>query len=94
MFVEVNLFGHAEPAFGFPPDLIVMLAFSSNLVLVDQREGQGQVLLAVGVEVVAVIRNVLAQLLLLELPNVQLLITVAKRVYLKRQFNPLLRKPA
>ena len=66
---------------GNPARLAFKLRFHLDLVLVDDREGPGQTLLTVGVEVVLVLRDHLSHLLFLNLPNVVFLVSI--RVHLE-----------
>jgi len=48
-----------------------------KLVFIDSREGQREVVFGIGVEIVVVLGKVLAELLLLEFPNIEFLARVA-----------------
>lgn len=66
-----------EAGLGLPASLTLQLLLVGDLILIDEREGQRQVLFRVRVEVGLVIDNLIAELLLLELVDVPLLSTIA-----------------
>ena len=71
VFVQIRLFIFViEPSFGFPTSFRLQFLLIRDLILINQREGQRQVLLRVGVEVGLIVDNLVAKLLLLELVDV------------------------
>lgn len=61
---------------GLPSSLRILFFLQFLLVLIDQGESQREEVLRVAVEVLVIISYLFAELLLLELPNVQLLISI------------------
>jgi len=71
MLVQIRLFVLViEPSFGFPSGFRLQFLLVRDLVLINQREGQRQVLLRVGVEVGLIVDNLVTELLLLKLVDV------------------------
>lgn len=62
-----------EARFCLPAVLVILLHLLCDFVFVDSWESQGKVVLSIGVEIGIVSGDRLAKLLLLELPNVELL---------------------
>lgn len=77
MQIEVLFLLLDETCRVFPFSLVVKFYLTSLLVVVNQGESQAEMVFRVGKEMFLVIGDVLAELLLLELPNVELLAAVA-----------------
>ena len=71
--VVLFLVENIEACLGLPLCFPLGLFIGSEFVFVYLREGQVEIVLGVGVEVIVVVGNVLAELLFLKLPNVQFL---------------------
>lgn len=63
---------------GLPSSLRVLFLLHLLLMFIDQGESQREEVLRVAVEVLVIISYLFAELLFLELPNVQLLISIHK----------------
>ena len=71
MLVEIRLFIFViEPCFGFPTSFRLQFLLVSHLVLINEREGQRQVFLRVGIEVGLIVDDLITELLLLKLVDV------------------------
>lgn len=82
VLVPVLSFHHVVKAIlGLPSGLVVLFLLDDNLVLVHQRESQTEEVFGVGIEVSFVFGNLLAHLFLLDLPDVQLLVTVEEDLH-------------
>ena len=78
----------------FPTLLVLLFLFHFEFIFVDYRECQAQMLLGVGIEIAWVVRYVLAQLLLLKLPNVHLLVAVGEDFNTIRHIDASLKRSA
>ena len=71
MFVQIRLFVLViEASFGFPSGFALKFFLIRDLVLINEREGQRQVFLRVGIEVGLIVDDLIAELLLLKLVDV------------------------
>ena len=71
--VVLFLVEDVEAGLCLPAGFSFGLFVRSKLVFIDSREGQREVVLRIGVEVVVVLGEVLAKLFFLELPNIEFL---------------------
>ena len=82
VFVPVeSLHDIVETALGFPLRLVFFLLFCVDLIFVDQREGKGEVVFGVGVELGLILCNLLSELFFLELPYIKFLVTILEHVH-------------
>ena len=72
---------YVETKFCLPSLLVFKFCLMSNFVFIHSREGQWQIVLRVGIEVMIVIRDIFAQLFFLKLPNVKFLLWVTIEVH-------------
>jgi hypothetical protein len=71
MLIEVGAFHEVvEPSLGLPASLVLCLLSDSDLVFINDGEGQREVLFRVSVEVASILADLLSHLVLLELPNI------------------------
>lgn len=71
--VVLFLVEDVEAGLGLPAGFSFGLFVRSKLVFIDSRESQREVIFGIGVEIVVVLGEVLAKLLLLEFPNIEFL---------------------
>ena len=91
MLIVIRLFvQNIETGLGLPFSLACLFLFHLNFILVHKWEGKRQMFFRISVEVGRIVGNMLAKLLLLELPDVHLLISIWVNFDSFRNFDSLL----
>lgn len=94
LIVVLLLVQDVEPVSGLPASFILNLGILGDFILIYAWKSQRKVVFGVSVKVFVVVGDVLAKLLFLELPNIQLLLRVRENFNAGRQLDSRLRQPA
>lgn len=70
-----------ETGLGLPSSFIFFLSFHNDLILINNRESKAEKIRRVSVELGLVLCNGLTELVLLEFPNVQFLVSILEHIY-------------
>lgn len=76
----LSLHNIVEPTLSLPSTLIFLFGFLSDLILIDYWESKTKMLSRICVELSWVFGDLLSQLLFLELPNIQLLVSILEHI--------------
>lgn len=91
MLVPVLSLHHVvKTTFSFPGSLIFLFCLLFNLIFIDDWESETKIISGVSIELAWIFCNLLSELLLLELPDIELLIAVLKDINSFRNVKPLL----
>lgn len=83
-----------KTAFSFPCSLVRLFCLLFNLIFINNWESETEMLGRISVKLAWILCNLLSELLFLELPNVELLISVLKDINAFRNVKPLLEGPS
>ena len=90
MLIVIRLFiQNIETGLGLPFSLTCLFLFYLDFILVHKREGKRQMFFRVRIEIGRIVGDVLSKLLLLEFPDVHLLVSVWIHFNSFWNFNPL-----